>query len=576
MIKQLNNRIQAADTVILELVERKIRVRDDFFKLHKSVVEKCGVSMLTNDELTKSYHNLVKNKKISSNKYVEELIRLKRVRSMSGIVVVSILTKPYDCPGNCLYCPSQKGLPKSYMKNEPAVMRAIANNFDPYRQVQSRLKALSATGHQAEKINIRVIGGTWSYYPRAYQSWFIKRCYTAANEFDPKPQKPNPNDQCQIPNPNDQCSMANDQSQNPKSQILNSNDQRPRDSLLNQQQINETAKQRIVEISIETRQDYIDKQEIVRLRKLGVTKVELGVQSVFDDVLTINRRGHDVRRTIEATTLLKDAGFKVAYQVMLNLAGSDLNRDEKMLEELFLNPDFRPDYLKIYPLAIVKEAPIYKLYKQGKHKPYTKEELSKIITNFKISCPKYLRIERIIRDIPSNDIVEGGAKISNLRQIIKEEMAKAGTSCNCIRCREIRNAYSDDLDYKLFREDYEASDGKEIFLTFESSDRSKLISILRLRIPSNIDIGHHLTVLNKCALVREVHTYGPQLAVGTKDEKSAQHQGFGKKLIGEAENIVKNEYGLHKIAIISGVGARPYFRKLGYELKNTYMIKSLN
>lgn len=531
-------RQRAADYLIETLSAKKIEDSEKFFKLRRETAEKFSVSMLKNDELARSYHKMIKDGTIKANKIIEDFVKSKKIRSQSGIVVVSILTKPYKCPGNCLYCPSQEGLPKSYMKNEPAVMRAILNGFDPFRQVQNRLEALKATGHPLDKINIRIIGGTWSYYPKSYQTWYIREMFNAANNFGIK---------------------------NQESRIR-------RKSLLELQMENETAKCRIVEISIETRQDFIDKAEISRLRQLGVTKVELGVQSIYDDVLLKNRRGHDVECTISATKMLKDAGFKVAYQIMLNLVGTEFEKDRTMLRELFEKPEFRPDYLKIYPLAMVKEAEIYKLFKKGKLKIYDDKQLMELIGDFKANvAPKYLRIERIIRDIPSEDIVEGGAKISNLRQIIQEKLELDEKRCQCIRCREVGSGEVQD-DVRIFREDYEASGGREIFLSVESNDRSVLYSILRLRIPSS---SFGLEVLNGAGIIREMHTYGPQLSIGNKSDEAAQHRGFGKMLLAEAEKIAKDEFGYKKMAVIAGIGVREYFRKIGYDLDETYMVKYL-
>jgi len=382
-----------------------------------------------------------------------------------------------------------------------------------------------------------------------------------------------------------------------------------------QQTQNETAEHRIVEISIETRQDFIDEKEIEHLRTLGVTKVELGVQSIYDDILKLNHRGHTVKETIEATKLLKNAGFKVSYQMMLNLYGSNISRDKKMFEELFQNPDFKPDHLKIYPLALVKNSKLYKLYQKHQFKPYTKEQLIKLLTNIKKEIPYYCRIERIIRDIPAESIVEGGTKFSNMRQILQKEKV----FCKCIRCREVkdkdeliklkvhkvyqveenlaslegksgslahrkmystahieRTSFSDKrADIYLFKEVYSASGGKEIFLSIENYDRTKLFSLLRLRIPSQIleNKKHFLPILQDSAIIREIHTYGQQIKID-KTGNAAQHKGLGKYLIEEAENIT-NHFGLKKITVIAGVGVRGYFRKLGYNLTNNYMIKYL-
>ena len=472
----------------------------------------------SNIELLKVYHKLVKNKSISRSPKIENLIRTRPIRSLSGIVNISVLTKPYPCPGKCVYCPNQRGVPKSYLSNEPAVMRAILNKYDPFKQVKMRLQALKNAGHPTDKIELRVIGGTWSFYPEKYQTWFVKRCFEACNKIRTS-------------------------------------------GVRKSHRLNEKSKHRIVGLSIETRPDFINLLEIKRLRKLGATMVELGVQSIYDDVLKLNKRGHNIQATIKATKLLKDAGFKVLYQMMLNLPGSNLKRDQKMFEELFSNPDFQPDLLKIYPTALLKEAPLYKWWKAKKYKPYIDNQLINLVKSIKKMVPYYVRIQRITRDIPSQSIVAGPAKISNLRQLIAGQV-----KCKCIRCREIRGNYNPKEKLYLFRQNYPASGGKEIFLSFEDKNRQKLYSLLRLRLTSQ-----------NTAIIREVHTYGQQLPIdGSRTSIiSPQHKGLGKKLIKEAEKITKKELGLSQIAVISGVGVRGYYRALGYKLKNTYMTKNL-
>jgi elongator complex protein 3 len=316
-----------------------------------------------------------------------------------------------------------------------------------------------------------------------------------------------------------------------------------------------------VEISVETRPDYINGNEIKRLRDFGVTKVELGVQALDDEILKTNRRGHSIAATIRATKLLKDAGFKIAYQMMANLPGSNLAKDKMMFKELFEKADFKPDYLKIYPLALVKNCGVYKLYKKGLFKPYSKKQLLNLIKYIKSIVPHYLRIERIIRDIPTNNIIEGGARVSNLRQVIQNEMKSRRLKCRCIRCREIQNKDYNKSKPVLFIRKYDASGGVEYFLSYETKKHDKIFSLLRLR-------------LARTAIIREVHTYGQQLVISRKEKFASQHQGLGRKLIKEAEKIAKkNDYA--SITVISGVGVRPYFRKLGYRLSRTYMVKSI-
>ncbi|MFA5348831.1 MAG: tRNA uridine(34) 5-carboxymethylaminomethyl modification radical SAM/GNAT enzyme Elp3 [Candidatus Paceibacterota bacterium] len=478
----------------------------------------------SNNLLLKAYHELLCSGRIKKSQEIEGILRVKEIRSLSGIVVVSVLTKPYPCPGKCIFCPTQKNVPKSYIKEEPAVSRAISLNYHPYKQVQSRIDVLEQNGHPTDKIELRIIGATWSYYPKNYQSWFIKQCFKAANDYGGR-----------------------------KSKVK---------TLEKLQKENEKAKHRIIGIMIETRPDYIDSEEIKRLRNYGITMVELGIQSIYDNVLSKNKRGHKVRDAIKATKLLKDAGFKICYQMMPNLLGSSPKKDIEMFKEIFSNADFQPDYLKIYPCALLKEAYLFRYYQRKEYEPYTLKQLLNVLKEIKKNIPYYCRIQRIIRDIPSSYILKGGAKISSIRQNLLKIQQQEGWRCRCIRCREIRSQSIREKP-RLFKETYPASDGKEIFLSFENKDRTKLFSLLRLRISSN----------NK-AIIREVHTYGQLTAIGDKGI-SAQHKGLGRKLISFAEEIAKKDFNLKNISVISGVGVRDYYRRQGYSLKNTYMVKRL-
>jgi len=479
---------------------------------------------------------LEENKSAIGTNYskLKELLKVRPVRSLSGIINVSVLTKAYPCPGNCLYCPNEPGFPKSYLSGEPAAERARLLKFNPYVQTRKRLGKLAAEGHDVEKVELRVIGGTWSYYPKAYQKKFIAACFAACNDFGKPKDKYRP--------------------------------------LENEQKNNEAAKCRIVGISVETRPDHIDKKEIINLRRLGVTRVELGIQSIFDDVLDLNCRGHKIEAAVNATKILKNAGFKVSYQIMLNLYGSTPERDLAMAKILFSDPNFCPDLLKIYPCAVLKEAPLYRLYEQKKYKPYSDKKLVEVVKEIKKIMPPWVRIERIIRDIPSPRITSGTKEISNLRQTIARDMECEGWACQCIRCREVKSGYDPNEKIILVRRDYMASDGKEIFLSFENENKTKLFSLLRLRIPNNT--APVLPVLRDAALVREIHTYGRQTGIG-REAVAAQHMGLGKRLIREAERTAKKESNVKKIAAIAGVGARAYWKKNGYKLRDTYMIKNL-
>jgi len=528
--------------IIKDLIKSNIKNSNDLVFFKRRIAKKYKISCPKNIELLKWYYSYLKEIKEKPSNDLEKLLKTRPVRSLSGIVNVSVLTKPYPCPGKCLYCPIEKGIPKSYISGEPAVERAKESNFNPYLQTQKRIKMLKDEGHQTDKIELRVIGGTWSYYDKDYQLFFIEECFRACNEMNLKKPKTKNNKKQKI-------SIKN---------------------LKKEQKKNEKAKHRIIGLSIETRPDYINEKEIKWLRELGVTMVELGVQSIYDDVLKINRRGHSIKDTIKATKLLKDSGFKVLYQMMPNLLGSDLKKDEEMFKEIFENPDFKPDYLKIYPCAVLKEAPLYKIFKNGEYKPYSEKELINLLLDIKKEVPYYIRIQRIIRDISSEKIMEGGVKITNLRQILSEKMKKEGFKCKCIRCREVRENYNPKEKIYFFCDHYEASGGKEMFLSYENKDRTKLYSLLRLRIPSD----PILKVLKNSAIIREIHTYGEITPIGKK-KIAPQHKGLGKKLIKKAEEITKNEFNLNKLSVIAGVGVRDYFRKLGFKLKDTYMVKIL-
>jgi len=525
------------------LLKLRGKSQKDLSSAKRKISKEYKILCPSNISLLQSYHNLIVKKSIKRSEKLEKLLKTRPVRSLSGVVNVSVLTKPYECPGQCLYCPSEIDIPKSYLSGEPAVERAKRLSFDPYLQTQKRIEVLDMSGHTTDKIELRMIGGTWSFYDLKYKIWFVKKCFEA-------------------------CNNQKDKKENLKTKTI----EQLWKELEKAQKKNEKAKYRIIGMSFETRPDYINLKEIIEMKRLGATKIELGVQSIYDDILKFNKRGHGVKETIEATKLLKNAGFKVAYQMMLNLPKSNPKKDIAMFKELFNNQDFKPDSLKIYPCALVKEAPLYKLYLKKQYKPYKERELIETIKSIKKIVPKYVRIERIIRDIPSPLIVEGGAKISNLRQMIDIEMKKEGWQCQCIRCREIKDSKSNDKIY-LMREDYDASSGKEIFLSFEDKKRKNIYSLLRLRI--NTNNKNVLSVLKDSAIIREVHVYGQAAAI-SKQNSLIQHKGLGQLMIKEAERITKKEYKLNKIAVISGVGVRNYYKdKLDYKLKDGYMIKSL-
>jgi elongator complex protein 3 len=504
------------EEIIEKLIKTKAKTPEDLERVKKEFAKKHKANFPTNVNLLQVYH-----KKGEKDENVANLLKTRPVRSLSGVVNISVLTKPFPCPGKCIYCPNEKNAPKSYLTNEPAVMRAVLNEYDPLKQVKMRIRSLEQTGHLTEKIELRIVGGTWSFYDEKYREWFIKRCFDACNEESSS-------------------------------------------SLVKAQEKNEKAKHRIVCLSIETRPDFITEKEIKKLRKYGVTMVELGVQSFFDDVLDFTKRGHRVEDTVKATKLLKDAGFKICYQIMLNLPKSSIKKDIETFKKTFEDSRLRPDFLKIYPCLVIRNTKLYKLYKEGKYKSYTDKELTDALIEIKKNIiPYYVRIQRLFRDIPVQSIAHG-CKISNLRENIKDDEKKNNWKCKCIRCREVKESYDEKEKMFLYREEYGASDGKEIFLSFENKKRSKLYALLRLRVTED-------SIIKDSVIIREIRTYGKQTKTKERKSDSPQHKGLGKKLVLEAEKIAKREK--KQIIVISGVGVRDYWRSLGYRLEKTYMIK---
>jgi elongator complex protein 3 len=535
---------KAYTALIKKAISQKIKQPTIFEELKKEICSSFGITTPRNADIRKTYDELIKAKDIPKNETLERLLKSKGVRTLSGVAVIAVLTKFHPCRGKCLYCPTEKEMPKSYLSNEPAVMRAITVQFDPYKQVQKRLRALEINGHDIDKIELIVMGGTFSDLPKNYQYWFLKECYRAANDY-PGEAKPR--------------AIR-------KSEVSTGG----KNKLYAEQKRNEKAKHRIIGLTLETRPDALDAKEIEFYRELGATRVEIGVQSVFDDVLKKNRRGHSVQQTAEATKLLKDAGFKVGYHLMPGLFGSSLKKDLEMFQEIFSNPTFQPDLIKIYPCVVTKNSALYTLWKKKRYKALTNQQTEKLITEVKRIIPPYVRISRLIRDIPTSSIV-AGPNISNLRQIIQNK----GVECQCIRCREVRGNYVSEDKVTLRRIDYAASGGKEIYLEYVSLDHKKLYSMLRLRIrEQTFNVGGTST-LNVDAIIREVHTYGKLLNLKSRDKKSPQHAGLGKKLIEEAERITKREFRCQKISVIAGIGVREYYRKFGYKLSGTYMVKNI-
>ncbi|MFA6537171.1 MAG: tRNA uridine(34) 5-carboxymethylaminomethyl modification radical SAM/GNAT enzyme Elp3, partial [Patescibacteria group bacterium] len=455
---------------------------------------------------------------------LEHVLIKRKIRTLSGVAPVAVLTKPFPCPGKCLFCPTEKTMPKSYLSNEPAVMRAIANNFDPFRQVTQRLRALDNNGHNTNKIELIIMGGSWSSLPITYQKNFIKKCFDAANG-------------------------------------------KKSSNIEQAQKINETAKHRLVAITVETRPDLINEKNITLWRQLGVTKVEMGVQILDDEILKKNCRGHGIFETIKATQLLRSAGFKICYHLMPNLPFSNPDKDLETFVKMYSQPDFRPDFIKIYPTVVTKGTQLYKLWQNKKYKPYSNETLIDLLLKIKILTPEYVRIIRLIRDIPAESISAGNL-VSNLREILQKKLHELNLKCHCIRCREAREDLTNIKKAKLFTTEYFVTGGTEIFLQYASPDRNKLYAFLRLFLPTERK-NHFLKELKGSAIIREVHTYG-KVSSFYKKSKDIQHHGFGTLLTNKAIEISK-KYNYKKLSVISGVGVRGFYRKLKFKKDGTYM-----
>jgi len=452
-------------------------------------------------------------------------------RMLSGVSVVAVMTHPLPCPGRCIYCPGgvEYNAPKSYFGEEPALRRARRNGFHPYRQVWNRLNQYIYLNQYPSKIEIVVMGGTFLATPVVYQEWFITMIYEALNRY-PEPEPPK------------------------------------KWSLEEAQLRNETAEHRCVGLTIETRPDYGYEKHADIMLRYGATRVELGVQSIYDDVLEKINRGHGVRETIESTRILRDAGFKIVYHIMPGLPGSDPGRDIEMVKELFSNPDFRPDMLKIYPTEVVEGTVLYDWWRRGIYRPYNDEEAVEVISEMYRYIPKYVRVMRVRRDIPAYEVA-AGTRRSNLREYVEKRCLEKSIVINEIRFREVGLQYwkygrkPDEKNIAITRTTYEAGYGVEEFLAVEDVVENIIIGFLRMRIPS--EKAHRREVDSHTAIIRELHVYGPELPIGMYGD-SWQHRGWGTKLLRKAEEIALNEYDAKKIIVLSGVGVREYYRKLGY------------
>ncbi|MEK7547803.1 MAG: tRNA uridine(34) 5-carboxymethylaminomethyl modification radical SAM/GNAT enzyme Elp3, partial [Patescibacteria group bacterium] len=513
-----DNQVLARE-IIEEANNQNFKNRHDFEKFRNSLIKKHKGRIFHNLYFIRAYNDLLKEGKIAENQNLLSLIRKRSVRTLSGVAPVTVMTKPFPCPGRCVYCPTDVRMPKSYLPSQPAAQRAFRQRFNPYTQVFVRLKALHMTGHKISKVELRVIGGTWSAYPKRYQKWFIKQSLQALNEFSEQVRSKKISQMKDLIKENIVKSpYGEDKVTTVVLKPLNGSSK-----FEDVVKINETSDVRCIGINIETRPDFIDEKEVRLLRSLGVTKVEMGVQTVDDEVQKITCRGHDLACVKRATKLLKDAGMKVGYHMMPNLPGSTVALDKRMVGELFTDEGYQPDYLKIYPCVVVAKSKLAIDFKKGLYKPYDESVLKDVLLAEMKDVPPWCRIDRIARDIPSTELI-AGFKSSNIRQILEKELIEKGIPCRDIRSREVKNEEVSNVELVVRK--YSASGGEELFLSYEDVMKDKLVALLRLRFPSKT----FLPELKNAALIREIHVYGKQIAVGEKDKGESQHVGWGTKL----------------------------------------------
>jgi len=468
------------------------------------------------------------------------VLRRKATRTVSGVTVVAVMTQPYPCPQPepCAYCPGGPpfGVPQSYTGFEPAAMRGLQNAFDPYLQVKRRIEQLKAIGHAVDKVELIIMGGTFPATPDDYQAWFVKRCLDAISGVDAH-------------------------------------------SLEEAKRLAETSCVRNVGITVETRPDWAKEPHVDKMLDMGVTRVELGVQNLDDEIYRLVGRKHTVKDVVEATRILKDAGLKIVYHMMPGLPGSNMEKDLAVFREIFSNPAYKPDMIKIYPCLVLKGTKAYDWFVRGDYRPYTTEEAASLIVEVKKMVPPWVRIMRVQRDIPAPLIV-AGVKMSNLRQLVQQKLKEQGLRCRCIRCREVghrllaEGVKPNPEKVEILTARYEASDGEEIFISAEDTENDVLIGYLRLRIPS--EKAHRPEIrAEPCSIIRELHVYGPVVPVGKKMPRAWQHKGYGSALLAEAERITRQEYGFKKILVISALGTKQYYKRFGYTYDGPYMSKIL-
>jgi elongator complex protein 3 len=518
------------------ILNSEVKNKNDLHRLKIKLCKKYKLDRVPSDP------DILLNAPDDIYELVEPLLRIKPMRTISGVAPVAVMTSPEECPhGKCMYCPGgvELGTPQSYTGHEPAALRAANHEFDPYLQTKNRLEQFETIGHQTDKVDLIIMGGTFTARDPDYQNWFVRRCFDAMNEHDSG-------------------------------------------SINDAHELNEIAPHRCIGLTIETRPDWCKVPQVDMILEQGGTRVELGVQTVYNDILESIERGHTVDDSIEATQIIKDSGLKVCYHMMPGLPGSNKDRDIDAFKMIFNDPNFQPDMLKIYPTLVIKGTTLYENMMNNEYSPLSTRDAVNLISEVKTLVPKWVRIQRIQRDIPSKLIEGDGIIKSNLRQLVLERMEQNGFNCNCIRCREVghkllQNIQPETNQIKLTREQYDASGGQEYFLAYEDLKNDILIGFLRLRNISSS--AHRQEIENKTAIIRELKVFGPMVELGesAKNEplEEWQHRGYGKLLMDEAEKVAIEELDARKMLVNSGVGVRNYYRKIGYEPDGVYMAKSL-
>lgn len=565
---------EACRIIIEDIINGKITTRREL------EVEKRQLCRDRNLKKFMSNSVILEHASLEEKKIVSNLLRKKPTRTISGVAIVAVMCHPHQCPhGRCYYCPESDIAPPSYTGEEPAALRGRMFKFHPYVQCYNRLKQLHKVGHPIDKVELIIMGGTFPSKDICYQEWFVSQCLKAMSDFGVILE--NITEIGDIESFNKEDLLKYPPYSNNALKTYPPNDYVLIDDI---QRINESSKVRCIGMTFETRPDYCKEPHVDRMLNMGVTRVELGVQTIHNHIYEKIKRGHTVEDVIEANRILRDSGVKVAMHMMPGLF--PLARDEprieqcpekdlKMFKTIFTNENFKPDMLKIYPCLVTDGSELHKLWKEGKYRPYSDEEAVELIVQIKRILPKWVRTMRIQRDIPST-LIEDGVKKSNLGELVYNRLEEENINCQCIRCREIghkktKEEYSID-DYKLFEEDYLATEGREYFLSIEDKNEESLAGFLRLRMPS--EKAHREEIDNKTAIVRELHVYGNMIKIGQKGNNIGQHTGFGEKLLKRAEEISIDQ-NKEELLIISGIGARNYYRKFGYERKGPYMAKKL-